>query len=211
MGQPRRRSRDEAPVRDRAVEHRPRRRENERAQLGVDAVGADHDVGLDHGTVLEAHARAPTLLLEAHRAVAGAHHARGQACGQQVDEIRAVHAEAGIPAARVGHLHRGDRRTVVAEVGRRRADSRSPFLDGGPQAHALEMAHRVWRDIDARADFAERTGLLVDGNAQTMGEQCFGREQATDTAADDGDAGTHGDIVASKRKRPEGLRQRGVW
>ena len=50
--------RHEAPVGDGAVEHRPRRRKRIRPQLGMDAVGRDHDVGLRRSAVGEGR-RAP--------------------------------------------------------------------------------------------------------------------------------------------------------
>ena len=51
-----------------------------------------------------------------------------QGIGQHIDEVGAVHAEGRVPARGVRHLHRRDRRAVVAEVARTRADPRAPFL-----------------------------------------------------------------------------------
>ena len=67
------------------MEHRRRRRKDVRPQFGVDAVGADHDVGLGDRAVREAHARHVAGLLEADGAVAGAHDALRQAGGEKVD------------------------------------------------------------------------------------------------------------------------------
>ena len=75
--------------------------------------------------------------------VAGMHDACRQRLGQEFDEVGAVHAEGGVPAGSVRHLHRRDRRPVVAEILRAGADPRAPLLDRGAQAHALQMAHAV--------------------------------------------------------------------
>ena len=58
------------------MEDRLRRREDVGAQLGVDAVGGDHDVGLGGGAVGEADAGYVAVLLEADGAVAGVDDAR---------------------------------------------------------------------------------------------------------------------------------------
>ena len=70
-----------------------------------------------------------------------------------------------------------------------RADPRAPFLDGGPEAHTLQMAHRVRRQIDAGADLAQRGRLLINRNAQALRDQRIGGEQAADAASDDHDVG----------------------
>ncbi len=108
-----------------------------RPKLGVDAVGGDHDVGLDGGAVGECDAGLVGVLLEADGAVAGVDDARGQVRGEEIDEVGAVHAVGGVPARGVGDLHRRDRRAVVAEVVGLRADQRAPFLDRGAEADAL--------------------------------------------------------------------------
>ena len=110
------------------MEHRLRRREDVGAQLGVDAVGGDDNVGLGGGAVGEADAGDVAVLLEADGAVAGVDDAGGQVGGEEIDEVGAVHAEGRVPARGVGDLHRRDRRAVVAEVVRLRADPRAPFL-----------------------------------------------------------------------------------
>ena len=112
-----------------------------------------------------------------------------QSGGEEIDEVGAVHAEGGVPARRVGDLHRRDRRAVVAEVMRLRADPGAPFLHRGAEADALQMAHAVRREVDAGADLAERRGLLVDRDPEAVRDQRIGGEQAADAAADDRDVG----------------------
>jgi hypothetical protein len=99
----------------------------------VDAVGGNHDVGLGGGAVGEFDAGHFVVLLEADGTVAGMDDAGGQVGSEEIDEVGAVHAEGGVPAGGVRHLHRGDRRAVVAKVAGARADARAPFLDGGPR------------------------------------------------------------------------------
>ena len=162
------------------------------AQLGVDAVGADHDLGLGGGAVRESDARELAVLLEADRAVAGVHASGGQVCREELDEVGAVHAEARVPPVGVRHLDRGDRRPVVAKIRRARAHPRAPSFHGWPEADPLEVAHRVRGDINARPDLAERRRLLIDRNPQPLRDQRIGGEQAADAASDDQDAWPQG-------------------
>ena len=66
---------------------------------------------------------------------------------------------------------------------------RAVFLDGRAEAHPLELADAVGRQIDAGADFAERGCLLVDRNIDVLcgvlGDQCVRRKQAANSTADD--------------------------
>ena len=139
-----------------------RGRKDVRPQLGVDAVGGNHDVGLGGCAVGESDAGYVAVLLEANGAVAGVDDAGGQVGGEEIDEVGAVHAEGRVPAGGVGHLHRGDRRAVVAKVAGARTDPRAPFLDGGAEAHALQVAHRIRRHENAGADLAQRGRLFID-------------------------------------------------
>lgn len=92
------------------------RREDMSAQLRMNAVGADYHIGFGNGAIREPHTRAFLILLEGDGAVAGTHDPRRQMRREKLDEISAVHAEAGTPAGRIGDLDRRDRRTVVAKV-----------------------------------------------------------------------------------------------
>ena len=118
--------------------------------------------------------------------------AGGQVRGEEIDEVGAVHAEGRVPAGGVGHLHRRDRRAVVAEIVRVRADARAPFLHRRPEADALAGGARVRRDVDAGADLAERRRLLVDrdvaGRARAAhwrrtGRRCRRRQRSLWAAA----------------------------
>ena len=50
------------------------------------------------------------------------------------------------------------------------------------------MSHTVWRQEHAGADFAQRFGLLVDGNADSPREQSVRGEQPSDSTAYDCDS-----------------------
>jgi len=141
------------------------------------------------GSGSEADAGGVAALREAGGAVAAVDDAARQIAGEEIDEVGAVHAVGRVPARRVGDLHRRDRLAVVAEVVRLRADQRAVFFRGGAEADALQMAHRVRREIDAGADLAERRGLFVDRDAEAVSDEGIGGEQAADAAADDRDVG----------------------
>ena len=134
------------------------------------------------------HPRDVAFLREARHTVAGKHYALRQPLRQELDEVGAVHAEGGIPAGSVRHLHRRDRRPVVAEILRTGADPRAVLLDRCAQAYALQMPHAVRGDEHAGADFAQFGRLLVDARLKPLRDQRIGGEQAGDTPAHDDDA-----------------------
>ncbi len=90
--------RDDAAIGDRAMEDRVRGRKHEGPQLGMDAVGANDDIGLRGAAIGERHAGLVAVLFEAGAAVAGMHDARRQGLGQEFDEVGAMHAECRVPA-----------------------------------------------------------------------------------------------------------------
>ena len=131
-------------------------------QFGVYAVGGNHNVGLGGGAIGESDAGYVAVLLEADSAVAGMDDPGGQVGSEEIDEVGAVHAKGCVPAGGVRHLHRGDRRTVVAKVVGARTDSRAPFLDGGPQTHTLQVAHRIRRHKHTSADLTQCRRLFIN-------------------------------------------------
>ena len=151
----------------------------------MDAVRRDDGVSLGGGAVGERHARHAVLLRKADAAVPGVHDLRGQRCGQERDEVGAVHSEGRVPARRVGHLHRRDRRAVVAEIARGAADAAAPSMHGRPELDALQLAHAVGRQEHAGPDLAERRRLFVDRDLEAVRDQGIGGEQAADAAAHD--------------------------
>ena len=160
-----------------------------RPKLGVDAVGGDDDVGFGRCAVGERHPGRVAVLLEFAAAMSGKHRSRRQGGGQHVDKVGAVHAEGRVPAGGVRHLHRGDRRAVVAEVMRVPADPRAPFLHRRLQSDPLQMPHAVRRQEHAGADLADRGRLLVHRYGDPLGDQRIGCEQSPDPASDDRDTG----------------------
>ena len=97
-------------------------------QRGVDAVGRHHNIGLGSGAVGERDARCGARLARSRRRDGRCGRCpSGRFGGEQIDEVGTVHAEGGVPAGRIGHLHRRDRRAVVAEVVRARRRRARPI------------------------------------------------------------------------------------
>ena len=168
-------ARHQAAIRHSAVKHRRRGWKHIRPQFGVDAVGGNDDRGFRAGAVGECDARTVAVLSETHGAVSGMNNACGQVGSEEFDQVGAMHAKAGI-AGRVSHLHRRDRRAIMAKIARVRTHARTQFLDGGAQPHALQMTNRIRRHINARANFTQRGRLFIHSNFNTLGDQGVGGE-----------------------------------
>ena len=151
----------------------------------MDAIGANNDIGLRRRAVGERYPRDIAALFIADAAMAGMNDAGRQRFRQELDQIGAMHAECRVPSRRIRHLHRRNRRAVVAEILGVAADARAPLLNGWPQPEAIKMPHTVWGYEDAGADLAECGRLFVDVNVESVRDQRVGGEQAADpTAAD---------------------------
>ena len=85
-------------------------------------------------------------------------------------------------------MHRGDVAAVVAKVTRTGADASAVSFDVGEEPLALQMSHTVWCQEHAGADFAQRFGLLVDGDADFPRDQSVRGEQPSDSTAYDCDS-----------------------
>ena len=128
-----------------------------RPKLGVDAVRGDDDVGLRrrrHWRTTRAPCRQSCSKPVQRWPVCTTPGRQG--ARQQFDKVGAVHAERRVPARGVRHLHRRDRRSVMAEVMGAGSDPRAPFLHRRSQSDPLQMAHAVRRQEHAGADLAER-------------------------------------------------------
>ena len=99
-----------------------------------------------------------------------------------------MHAEGGVPARRVRHLDRGDRRAVVAEIMRTVADPGAPSFHLTSKAHPLQLPHAVRRQKYPCPDLAERGRLLIDGNIEAVGDQRVRGEQPANSASNDHDS-----------------------
>ena len=86
----------------------------------------------------------------------------GEVGSEEIDEVGAVHAKGRVPAEGVRHLHRGDGRAIVAKVVRARTDSCAPFLDGGPEAHTIQVTHGIRCHKNTSADLAQCECLLIN-------------------------------------------------
>ena len=139
-------ARNQAAIGNGAVKDGLRRRKDVGPQLGVDAVGGNHDIGLGGGAVGEFR-RGPRRRPARSRWRGGRNGRRPAgrlAARKSTKSARCMPKVAFQPEASVtctGAIGAA----VVAEVAGARADSRAPFLDGGPEAHTLQVAHRVRR------------------------------------------------------------------
>src|SRR3954469_12480611 len=99
-----------------------------------------------------------------------------------------MHAEGGVPARRVRHLDRSDRRAVVARIVRTVADPGAPSFHLRPETHALQLPHAVRRQEYPCPDLAERRCLLIDGNTEAAGDQRVRGEQSANSTSNDHDS-----------------------
>ncbi len=160
------------------------------AHHGMDAVGADHDIGLDRAAVGKARHRAALAGLDAAAAFAEPDLARCEGLVQQVEQIGAVHGEIR-RAELLAEVAAADARNVTS--GPPRADElkfRGPadVFDAVVKAERAERLDRVGREIDPGPDLAENGRLLADDDLGAAPLQRQRRRQAADAAADDGDA-----------------------
>ena len=169
-----------------AGEHRALVAEELLAHHGLDAVGTDHQVGLDRLAVGEGQDGAAALVLDGLQLVAEVHHALGEHAQEGLDEVAAVD-EVGLgllAELRPGVLH--DRLTGGGEdfeVVARRADLRDRVEDP-PLA---EPVHGGGTQADAGADLPHLGRLLVDVDVRAEQAQGLGRRCAAVPCADDGD------------------------
>jgi hypothetical protein len=160
----------------------------------VHAVGADHRVGLDLGTVGEVQFDARSARFDGDKLLAEVH-AIGRDDGHQgVMQVAAMEREIG---RAVSPFELAPERMIVGHVAgggiaieRRRGVKRNlaqAILDTQPTQHA----HRVRALLDAGADPREFVRLLVDCDRNAALVQRRRRGESADAGADDGD-GTHG-------------------
>ena len=156
----------------------------------MDAVGADHDIGLDRAAVGKARHRAALVGLDADAALAEPELGRCERLAQQIEQIGAVHGEIR-RAEFLAEVAAADARNVTS--GPPRADElvfRGPadVFDAVVKAERAERLDRVGRKIDPGPDLAERGRLLADDDLGAAPLHRQRRRQAADAAADDGDA-----------------------
>ena len=166
--------------------------ENTVADRRMDPVRADHDIRFDGCAIGEMGHRAACAGLGARALGSQMKHAVGQRRDQQGQQIRAVHGQKRRTVARgdiAGPLRPGDH-AAAAEA----ADDLFLGLAAGLQrgvfdAEISECLQRVGAEIEARPDFPEFGGLLVDRDLETASMQRQRRRRAAKPAADDGYSG----------------------
>ena len=93
-----------------------------------------------------------------------------------------MHAEGRDRDGRARHLDRRDRGPVLAEVPGSTPHPGTPFLHGRTEPDPLQLADPVRGQEHPGADFAKGWGLLVNRNAEPMGDQGIRGEKAADPA-----------------------------
>src|SRR5277367_555057 len=149
----------------------------------MDAVCRDHKPSVDDRAIGERHSRRMVVLLEADATVSGMHHIGGQGLRQYLHEIGAMHTERRVPACRIRHLNRRDRRPVLPKVPGSSTNPGSQPLYRRPQPNPLKLADTVWGQKHAGADFTEARGLLIDRHLNAVRDQRIGGEQSADPAS----------------------------
>src|SRR4029079_11588673 len=76
----------------------------------------------------------------------------------------------------------------MAKIVRTVTDPGAPTFHLMSKAYPLQLPHAVRRQEYPCADFAERGGLLIDGNIEAVGDQCVRGEQPANSASNDHDS-----------------------
>ena len=82
----------------------------------MNAIGGDNDIGVDLDAVGERHPGLIIALLELDAFMTTMDHIGGKSGGEEVDEVRPVHAICGIPAGGVRDLYWCDNRAVISQI-----------------------------------------------------------------------------------------------
>ncbi len=175
--------------------------EEQRTHGGMNAVGADHDVGLDTIAVGEAGPNRITAVIESDEAMAEMDALLGQARRDDPLQIRTVHGQMWSAVKLAGdRVERGflQRAAVVPAPHMRRQRPHRVAVERIPKSEPVEDACRVRPHIDAAADLVELGGLLVDIDREAGAMQRQRRGKAADAAADHRNsarfAGHHGRV-----------------
>ncbi len=181
--------RQHAAIGDGAVEDRPGRRRGIGPEFGVDAIGCNHDVAFGHRAVGE-QTRAPSSPLCSKPMPRWPVRTTpvGQCARQHLDEVGAMHAEGGVPARGVRHLHR--RRSARRHGGNSANRGRPwrPIVPPEARAPPAAIAARCSASGTPCPDLAERRRLLVDRNIEAAGDQRVRGEEAANSASNDHDS-----------------------
>ena len=134
-----------------AREPGPRRRHHELLQRGVNAIGANDDVGRCAGAVGEGDDGLLLILLKADASVAGVDDGRRELIYEERKQVGAVEAVELDSACLVGGPHRGGESSVRSEV--LGIDPAGAVAgDAIAESQCLQHAHAVRLDGDAGAD-----------------------------------------------------------
>ncbi|CPN78277.1 Uncharacterised protein [Bordetella pertussis] len=179
------------------------------AQPGIDAVGADHDLGFLDRAVGEMQAHHVVVLVHARQALVELQQARRQGGGHQGMEVAAVHRQVRgavmrdrvVAQRNAGQLRAGLPVAAVPVV-RMRALAVELVLD----ADAPHDLHHVGAEMDACPQEGEGRRLLVQAYIEAGARHERRARGTAETGADDSDSGfaLHG--VSPGVRREAGLR-----
>ena len=172
--------------------------EQGRSDHGVNAIGANHRIGLPDTAIGQAQFHTIAVRLQALQF--GVEHQRVGLQGphgidQYLVQIGPVHGEVGVAI----HLPR-DRAQIKQGPGLPRVPQTNPLAQGlaghllqsGLQSQAVQNADRIGPELNPRANFTQGRRLLQHGDAKTFLQQGQGRAQPTQSGTNDADV--HGSM-----------------
>ena len=185
--------RHRAAPRELAGEHRAVGADGVLAHHRLDAVGADHEIGLPWRALFERHRHAIVAL--AQRGGASAEHQRlrverGHRCAQRIVQIAPVQLKVRRAVALLVLLAQRQAVQQLAVVEAAELERLGPHrqrLESGAQIEPIEHLHRVGAHLDACTDLAEHRRLLGHAHAMAALQQRGRSGQPAEAGADDRD------------------------
>ena len=163
--------------------------ENAVADRRMNSIRADHDIRVDGGAVGEMRDRGAGAGFGARTLGIQMEHAVRQLRNQQGEQIGAVHGQKRRTVTRgdiAGPLRSGDHATAAKAADELFRRLKSDFKRVVFDTEISERLQGVGAEIEARADFAELAGFLVDRDFAAAAIQRQRRRAAAQPTADDG-------------------------
>src|SRR5215470_5674988 len=164
--------------------------EQQMAHTRMDAVGADHKVGLGGTAVLEARDNARLVLDQIDEPVSDMNALLRYGGTQELGEIAAVEVIVGRPEGRfdLGAERRALQGAAVVPAALVHGERpHTHFVHCRLESEANEQARGIGADLDAGADLADPRRLLVDLDVEAGLQEVQGGGEPAEAAADDGD------------------------
>ena len=153
----------------------------------MDAVGANHDIGVSDRAVLESHLDAICMLGQADASMIKMKDSVGDRRGENVEQLGAMEIviwRSEVALAGVGERLARDYAAVVPSVDDDRARAHSEAAERLCEAEATQDSRRVGTYLDAGADFAQFSGLLEDLDLESGARERQRGGESTDPGAD---------------------------